>query len=101
MEVFARGETPSNETVELTDEFLLPRLSISTARGQENASFVMMSEKIPLFVPGEKMEEYLERIETHLLKTALDEHNNNQTRAAKHLGISRTGLIKKLKRIGH
>lgn len=99
--LFVEGETPSNETIELTDEFLLSRLSISTARGQEGASFVMMSETIPLFVPGEKMEEYLERIETHLLKTALDEHNNNQTRAAKHLGISRSGLIKKLKRIEH
>lgn len=98
--LFVEGETSLNETIELTDEFLLPRLSISTAR-QENGSFVMMSEKIPLFVPGEKMEEYLERIETHLLKTALDEHNNNQTRAAKHLGISRSGLIKKLRRIGH
>jgi len=99
--LFVEGETPSNETIELTDEFLLSRLSISTARGQEGASFVMMSEIIPLFVPGEKMEEYLERIETHLLKTALDTHNNNQTRAAKHLGISRSGLIKKLRRIGH
>ena len=99
--LFVEGETSLNETIELTDEFLLPRLSISTTRGQESASFVMMSNKIPLFVPGEKMEEYLERIETHLLKTALDAHNNNQTRAAKHLGISRTGLIKKLKRIEH
>ena len=60
-----------------------------------------MTEKIPFFVPGEKMEEYLEKIETMLLRTALDTHNNNRTRAAKHLGISRSGLIKKLKRIGH
>lgn len=98
--LFVEGKTPSNETVELTDEYLLSRLSISTAK-QEGASFVMMSDKIPLFVPGDKLEEYLERIETQLLKTALDTHNNNQTRAAKHLGISRSGLIKKLKRIGH
>ena len=100
--LFARGETSMNETIELTDEFLLPRLSIQTAHGQEKGgSFVMMANKISLFVPGEKMEEYLEKIETHLLKTALDAHNNNQTSAAKHLGISRTALIKKLKRIGH
>ena len=47
------------------------------------------------------MEEYLERIEINLLKNALDANNNNQTRAAKQLGISRGGLIKKLKRINH
>lgn len=99
--LFVESETSLNETIELTDEFLLPRLSISTARGQEATSFVTMSGKIPFFVPGEKMEKYLERIEIHLLKTALDVHNNNQTRAAKHLGISRSGLIKKLKRIEH
>lgn len=47
---------------------------------------------------GENMEKYLENIETQLLKTALDTHNNNQTRAARELGISRSGLIKKMKR---
>ena len=99
--LFARGEQQTNEIVELTDEFLLPRLSIQAARGQESAGFVMMSDKIPLFVPGEKMEEYLERIENGLLKTALNAHNNNKARAAKYLGISRSGLIKKLKRIEH
>lgn len=99
--LFVRGETPWNEIIELTDEFLLSRLSISTAGGTEGAGFVMMPGRIPLFAPGEKMEEYLERIETHLVKTALDAHNNNRTRAAKHLGISRSGLIKKLKRLNH
>ena len=99
--IFVESETSLNETAELTDEFLLARLSISQARVRQNASFIMVSDRIPFFVPGEKMEEYLERIETLLLKTALDTHNNNRTRAAKHLGISRTGLIKKLKRIGH
>ncbi len=99
--LFVEGETPANKTIELTCEFLLARLSIGAARVQLGASFVMMSNKIPLFVPGEKMEEYLEKIETLLLRTALDTHNNNRTRAAKHLGISRSGLIKKLKRIGH
>jgi len=99
--LFVEGETPANKTIELTCEFLLARLSIGAARVQQGASFMMLSEKIPFFVPGEKMEEYLEKIETLLLRTALDTHNNNRTRAAKHLGISRSGLIKKLKRIGH
>jgi transcriptional regulator with GAF, ATPase, and Fis domain len=99
--LFAHGETSLNETFELTGEFLLPRLSILAARVQEGANFCLMPGKIPLFVPGDKMEEYLERIETHLVKTALDAHNNNRTRAARHLGISRSGLIKKLKRLNH
>ncbi len=55
----------------------------------------------PQFVPGQRMVEYLERIETDLLKSALESNNYNQTRAARDLGISRSGLIKKLKRIAH
>ena len=47
------------------------------------------------------MEQYLEKIETSLLKGALEAHNYNQTRAAKELGISRSGLIKKMKRMAH
>jgi len=50
---------------------------------------------------GKKLEDYLEMIETDLLKNAMAVHNNNRTRAAKDLGISRSGLIKKLKRIAH
>ncbi|HEX8246892.1 MAG TPA: hypothetical protein VF599_01815 [Pyrinomonadaceae bacterium] len=67
--LFARGDTPSNETVELTDEFLLSRLSIREARGQdEGAGFVMMPDNIPLFVPGEKMEVYLKKSKRGCLK---------------------------------
>lgn len=55
----------------------------------------------PQFVPGERMAEYLERIETDLLKSALESNNYNQSRAARDLGISRSGLIKKLKRLAH
>ena len=55
----------------------------------------------PQFIPGQRMVEYLERIETDLLKSALVSNNYNQTRAARDLGISRSGLIKKLKRLAH
>lgn len=55
----------------------------------------------PQFTPGERMMKYLERIETDLLQAALKSNNYNQTRAARDLGISRSGLIKKLKRIAH
>lgn len=47
------------------------------------------------------MEVYLERIEQDLLRSALAINKNNQTRAARQLGISRSGLIKKLKRLAH
>ena len=49
--------------------------------------------------PGDRMEVYLERIEQDLLRSALAIKRNNQTRAAQQLGISRSGLIKKLKRM--
>jgi DNA-binding NtrC family response regulator len=55
----------------------------------------------PQFVPGERMAEYLDRIETDLLTFALESNHFNQTRAARDLGIGRSGLIKKLKRLAH
>jgi transcriptional regulator with GAF, ATPase, and Fis domain len=55
----------------------------------------------PQFIPGQRKVEYRERIETDLLKSALESNNFNQTRAARDLGISRSGLIKKLKRLAH
>ena len=96
--LFVEGEAKSTEPIELTDEYLLPRLSVSNGLQPQNPNFLMLPENTPFFAPGEKLEVYLEKIENQLLKTALDAHNNNRTRAAKHLGISRSGLIKKLKR---
>lgn len=96
--LFVEGEAKSTDPIALTDEYLLPRLSVANGLHPQNPNFLMLRENTPFFVPGEKLEVYLEKIEKHLLKTALDAHNNNQTRAAKELGISRSGLIKKLKR---
>ena len=94
------NEEATENTVELTKELILSKLSAALVKPSiENNS--SNSENLGAFAPGENMESYLKRIETYLLKNALDNHNNNQTRAAKELGISRTGLIKKLKRIGH
>jgi DNA-binding protein Fis len=53
------------------------------------------------FADGDKLENFLRRIETYLLKNVLEIHNNNQTRAARELDISRIGLIKKLKKLEH
>jgi len=52
-------------------------------------------------MPGDRMESYLERIEQYLLRSALSINNTNQTRPAQQLGISRSGLIKQLKRIAN
>ena len=51
--------------------------------------------------PGDRMEVYLERIEQDLLGRALAINKNNQPGAAQQLGISQSGLIKKLKRLAH
>lgn len=40
------------------------------------------------------------RKEREMLEAALREHNNNRTRTAKALGISRVGLYKKMRRLG-
>ena len=51
------------------------------------------------FKSKRKLENYLGEVQNDLIQKALTKHNNNQTRAAKELGISRSGLIKKIKRM--
>jgi sigma-54 specific flagellar transcriptional regulator A len=96
----SKNEEAAENTVELTKELILSKLSAALVK-PSNKNNSSNSENLGAFAPGENMESYLRRIETYLLRNALDNHNNNQTRAAKELGISRTGLIKKMKRIGH
>lgn len=96
----SNNEEIAENTVELTEELILSRLSAAFIKPLRKNKF-SESGNLSTFTPGENMEMYLKKIESYLLKNALDNHNNNQTRAAKELGISRTGLIKKLKRINH
>lgn len=91
------GKQP-NETVELTDELLLARLSPIV---QKSVQPFRAAENLPPFAPGERMEDYIEKIENHLLQKAMEANKHNQTQAARDLGLSRSGLIKKLKRISH
>ena len=49
---------------------------------------------------GGSLKEMMELIERRLLAKALDDHDNNKTRTAKALGITREGLHKKLARYG-
>ncbi len=95
----SESKKQTERSVELSDELLLSQ--VSTVRNKQNSTLFFSSEPIPAFNSGEKMEDYLAKIETELLKKAMRENNNNQTHAAKDLGLSRGGLIKKLKRIGH
>lgn len=82
-------------TIELTSDFLLAEISTSKINSKNPSG------KLPSLSPGEKMDEYIVKIETILLEKAMAANDNNQTHAARELGISRGGLIKKLKRIAH
>lgn len=96
----SKGEKTSENVVELTSSLVLARLSSISGQPSDIPEDSAL-EKFTNFTSGENMEEYLKRIENYLLKNAMDSHNNNKSRAAKELGISRGGLIKKLKRINH
>ncbi len=50
--------------------------------------------------PGETIRETLGRIEAWLLRRALDANGGNRTETARHLGITREGLYKKMRRFG-
>jgi two-component system response regulator AtoC len=87
------------EQIELTAEFLSARLAAFVA--EQNTKSISADRNFPPLAPGERMEEYIEKIETHLLKNAMEANKHNQTHAARDLGLSRSGLIKKLKKINH
>ena len=96
----AENENRAGETIELTAEFLSARLTASAS--EQNAKTTSVDRNFPAaLAPGERMEEYIEKIETRLLKNAMEANKHNQTQAARDLGLSRSGLIKKLKRISH
>lgn len=93
-------------TVKIGKDLLLSLLSSGSCAAMKNAQHLMTvgannTHALPAFLPGEGLEKYLNKIEKQLLGKALATHQNNQTRAARELGISRSGLIKKLKRFGH
>lgn len=96
----AEIEKRADNPIELTAEFLSARLAAFTA--EQNAKTNSVDRNFPAALPpGERMEEYIEKIETRLLKNAMEANKHNQTHAARDLGLSRSGLIKKLKRMNH
>lgn len=96
----AERENRTGEAIELTAEFLSARLDDFIAEQNARITFADQTSP-PVLAPGERMEEYIEKVETHLLQKALEANKHNQTQAARDLGLSRSGLIKKLKRISH
>ncbi len=96
----AERENRARDAIELTAEFLSSRLIALVA--EQNAKTNSASGNfIMALAPGERMEDYIVKIETHLLQKAMEANKHNQTQAARDLGLSRSGLIKKLKRISH
>lgn len=95
----AEKENRADDRIELTTKFLSARLAAFVA--EQNARTISADRNFPPLAPGERLEEYLEEIETRLLKKAMEANQHNQTHAARDLGLSRSGLIKKLKRIDH
>ena len=97
--LIAQNENRAGQPIELTEDFLSARLVPYAFEQSPRAT--RASEIVSHFREGETMDEYIKEIENHLLQKALQENDNNQTRAAQSLGISRGGLIKKLKRMNH
>jgi transcriptional regulator with GAF, ATPase, and Fis domain len=95
----AKRANETNDVVELSNDFLRKHVS-HLINGQYEEGHIVL-ERFPYLKQGEKMESYLEKIEIHLLKNALDANNNNRARTARELGLSRSGLNKKLKRFEH
>jgi transcriptional regulator with GAF, ATPase, and Fis domain len=95
----AEKENRADNQIELTAEFLSSRLAAFVA--EQHARTISADRKFPPLAPGERLEDYLEEIEARLLKKAMETNKHNQTHAARDLGLSRSGLIKKLKRINH
>lgn len=100
-----RKATRTSGSAEITKDLLLSNFStqIGLSPRSKNLSLnpLTSANDLPPFATGDNLEKYLKTVETELLRNALATHNNNQTRAARQLGISRSGLIKKLKRLSH
>ncbi|KZN12329.1 sigma-54-dependent transcriptional regulator [Marinomonas sp. TW1] len=58
------------------------------------------SASIPLSISGATLDEQVRELEIRLIHQALETCQDNRTQAAKQLGISRQGLIKKIERYG-
>ena len=63
----------------------------------ELAQSRQLDDEAPL---GGSLDDQVRQLEIRLLSAALTEHQGNRTKAARQLGLSRQGLLKKIERYG-
>jgi DNA-binding NtrC family response regulator len=52
---------------------------------------------LPELIPGQTLEQMLEKLERQIVETALRKYDNNKERVARELGVARSTLFKRLK----
>jgi two-component system response regulator HupR/HoxA len=82
-----RAVTLASEGQPITPDLLSERVRRAASR-----------ETLPKETPSGILREAVERLERRMLESALKTHNGNRTRAAAALGLSRLGLLKKIRR---
>ncbi|MEJ7860522.1 MAG: sigma 54-interacting transcriptional regulator [Pyrinomonadaceae bacterium] len=104
--LFARDRLkhPESKTaaVELTAEMLLSQLTITAGDPAALGEPFQSSEKtsLPLDAVSDGYKQRVEEFDRNLIKKTLEENKRNVSRTASKLGLSRNGLIKKIKRYG-
>ena len=102
MDAFCRYDWPGNIR-ELQNEVERGAL---LAGGEERIDALHLSEQIADSTPGAglprsgKMKEVIAQVEREMIAQALQQHGGNRTRAAADLGVSRWGLVQKIKGYG-
>lgn len=74
--------------------------AVRLARGGEIQADHLPSEALPFTPQERRLRDHVDRIERDAIVSALADTNQNQTRAAKQLGISRRALIYKMEKYG-
>lgn len=96
------AQKEENSTLELTADLIVSQLTIIdgdfAALGEPSQS----SEKppLPLDATSDGYKQRVEEFDRNLIKKTLEENKRNVSRTASKLGLSRNGLIKKIKRYG-
>ena len=104
--LFARDrlKQPESKTaaVELTAEMLLSQLTITDGDFAALGEPFQSSEKtsLPLDAASDGYKRRVEKFDRNLIKKTLEENKRNVSLTASKLGLSRNGLIKKIKRYG-
>uniref|UniRef100_A0A831ZIS2 PAS domain-containing protein n=1 Tax=Desulfacinum infernum TaxID=35837 RepID=A0A831ZIS2_9BACT len=83
---------------------VLERIACNLAKDfveiQDLPEYIRKTVAIPSYAPGSPLDEFLATAERHAILQALAQAGNNKAQAAKILGIHRTFLYKKMKKLG-